>query len=340
LGRDLLERHDYAHLDLPRMVEGNLAIQGFAVPTKAPKDLIYGREDVHADSKDLIDLLADTADWPAATRESTFARAVYMASRFHDLHIRSLGSFRPILTRRDLDRFLADRRQEGPGLTAGFLCLEGAHALEGKLENLDHLYDVGYRLIGLAHFFDTDVGGSAHGVERGGLTELGRAVIRRMGEKRMILDLAHSSPQTFDDALEFLERLERAGRPRPGVCVSHTGVVATYANERNIRDEDVDRIIRLDGVVGIGLFPYALGDDTLEAFLAAVRHVADRENGRGIHHVALGSDFDGICETIVDASGLALVTEALLSDPRFDRRDVGRVMGENLVRLLRTWLPP
>ena len=77
------------------------------------------------------------------------------------------------------------------------------------------------------HFFDTEIGGSAHGVSRSGLTPLGREWVARMEAKKMVIDLAHASPATLDDVLKI------ATRP---VVVSHTGVRGTCDNERNLSD--------------------------------------------------------------------------------------------------------
>ena len=95
------------------------------------------------------------------------------------------------------------------------LAIEGAHALDGDLDNIDRLVEAGYRMMSPSHFFDTPFGGSAHGIAKGGLTDLGREMIRRMEARSMLLDLSHASPATIDDALAV------ATRP---VVVSHTGV--------------------------------------------------------------------------------------------------------------------
>jgi microsomal dipeptidase-like Zn-dependent dipeptidase len=59
----------------------------------------------------------------------------------------------------------------------------------------------------------------------------------------------------------------------------------------------------------------------------------------GIDHVALGSDFDGSTITAFDASGLALVTDALLR-AGFGPEEVRQLMGRNVLRFLMEQLPP
>ena len=76
-----------------------------------------------------------------------------------------------------------ERRKREPGIVAGLLSLEGAHALEGDPANVDRLFDAGFRMMSLAHFFDNEMAGSAHGVDKGGLTDKGRELVRRMEAK-------------------------------------------------------------------------------------------------------------------------------------------------------------
>ena len=88
-----------------------------------------------------------------------------------------------------------------------------------------------------------DIGGSAHGEVKGGLTAKGKAMIRLMEARKMIVDLAHASAATIDDTLAM------ATRP---VVVSHTGVRGTCDNPRNLTDEQLKKIAATGGVIGIG----------------------------------------------------------------------------------------
>lgn len=91
-------------------------------------------------------------------------------------------------------------KQKDPKITAGMLGIEGMHALNAKIENVDKRYDAGARMMAPAHFFDNALGGSAQGVSKEGLTDLGIEVIKKMQQKKMIVDIAHfSSPKLLDD---------------------------------------------------------------------------------------------------------------------------------------------
>ncbi len=190
-GRNLAKLADYGHVDLPRLIQGNVALQVFTVVTQVPSPL---KLEGNAEQPDNITKLAILQRWPIATWFSLNARALHQASQLKNLETQSAGKFRVIQTASDLSNYL-QQRQTQPTIAAGLLGLEGAQALEGKIEYLDRLYDAGFRLIGLAHFFDNAVSGSAHGVQQiaqtGGVIGIGfwetavcgsdvRAIVRAM----------------------------------------------------------------------------------------------------------------------------------------------------------------
>ena len=176
------------------------------------------------------------------------------------------------------------------------------------------------------HFFDTEIGGSAHGMTRGGLTPLGREWVKRMEAKKMVIDLAHASPATIDDVLKM------AARP---VVVSHTGVRGTCDNQRNLSDPQLAAISENGGVIGIGVWDTAVCGDDARAIAKAIQHAIQVA---GFEHVALGSDFDGAVVAPFDATGLPQITQALL-DLGMDEAAIEGVLGGNVRRLLKTLLP-
>jgi len=165
-GRDLLRRAGYGHVDVPRLIEGNVALVGMAASTKVPRGVNLERND---DSTDDVTLLALASRWPRSTWRSLLARAIHLATRLRSMADASGGRLTLVETRHGLESYLA-RREVEPAITAAFLAVEGAHALDGDLDNLDALARVGYRMLSPTHFFDTPFAGSAHGVVQGGLT--------------------------------------------------------------------------------------------------------------------------------------------------------------------------
>jgi membrane dipeptidase len=320
--RDLLARGARGHVDLPRLVEGGVALQFFTVVTKAPRGMNIERTE---DDSDDVTPLAVAQRWPPRTWGSLFERALHQARRLAGAEARSGGRLVFVRTAGDLARFVELRRRE-PRAVAALLGVEGAHALEGRVENLGPLFDAGVRMMAPTHFFDNEWGGSAHGVRKGGLTERGRDLVRAMEARGVIVDLAHASPQTIADVLALTTR---------PVVVSHTGVRGTCDNSRNLSDAEVRAVAATGGVVGIGFWDTATCGTDARAVARAARHVADLV---GVAHVALGSDFDGAVTTPFDATGLPQVTDALLAEG-FTEEEVSLVMGGNVLRVLAETLP-
>lgn len=321
-GRDLNRKSDYAQVDIPRLIEGNVALQVFSVVSKTPRGLNIEENSADTDS---ITLVAVAGRWPVATWTNLKARALYQAGRLKRFAAESGGRFTVIETRRDLAAFL-ERRKSDPAITAGLLALEGAQVLEGDPANVAVLFDAGYRMMAPTHFFDNEMAGSAHGIEKGGLTEAGRQMIRAMEERRMIVDIAHGSVAQIDEVLDM------ATRP---VVVSHTGVRGTCDNNRNLSDDQLRRIAENGGLVGIGFWETATCGTDAAATALAQKYVADLI---GVQHVGNGSDFDGVVKTPFDVSGMARLTEALIETGMADA-DIGAVMGGNQIRFLMENLP-
>jgi membrane dipeptidase len=321
-GRDLLERGDRGHVDIPRLVEGNVALQVFAMPTKVPRNLNIERND---DRTDDIALVALIQGWPAVTLRSLLARAEHQAARLRAMSAASRGGLALIRSAADLEALLT-RRRAGERVVGGLLAIEGAHALDGDPANVDRLFEAGYRMVGLAHFFDNVFAGSAHGTTKGGLTVAGREVVERLEAQSILVDLAHASAATIDDVLAI------ATRP---VVVSHTGVRGTADNARNLSDDQLRGIAASGGLVGIGFWPTASGGEDATSIARAIVHACAVI---GWTHVGLGSDFDGAVPVPFDSSGLGLLTAALLAEG-LDEAAIASVMGGNAVDLLARCLP-
>jgi microsomal dipeptidase-like Zn-dependent dipeptidase len=321
--RDLLRRNIYGNVDIPRLIEGGVALQAFTIVTKAPRGLNL---ETSEDNIDNVTPLIIAQRWPFRTWNSLTERALYQAHKLQDLADHSGGRLVLIKSATDLSRYLEGRQHEMQTVAA-FLGVEGAHALDGRLENLDVLFDVGVRMMAPTHYFDNEWGGSAQGVRKGGLTEKGRELIRRMEARRMIVDLSHASAQTINDVLSM------ATRP---VVVSHTGVKGTCNNSRNLGDEQLKAIAANGGIVGIGFWESATCGKDAHAIAHAIHYTADLI---GIEHVGLGSDFDGAVTTPFDATGVVQITDALLAEG-FTEDEVRMVMGGNELRFLLANLPP
>lgn len=319
--RDLLQDSPIGQVDVPKLIRGNVALQAFTVVTKTPRGLNIERNTAETDS---IFWLALTQRQPVENLSSLTQRALWQAAKLREYADKSGGKLLLIRSKGDLQNFVERRKTEK--IVGGWLGIEGAHALDGNTENVDVLFDAGFRMMSPSHFFDTDIGGSAHGVEKYGLTEKGKDVIRRMEAKGMLVDVAHASPKTIDDVLAM------ATKP---VVVSHTGVKGTCDNQRNLSDDQLRAIANTGGVVGIGFWDTAVCGEDARSIAKAIRYAA---SVIGAGHVALGSDFDGSVKVPFDTSGEALITEALI-DEGFSDEEIGQIMGGNILRLLLLSLP-
>jgi microsomal dipeptidase-like Zn-dependent dipeptidase len=321
--RDWGQRNRYGHIDLPRLIEGNVALQVFAAATKIPLGINF--EHNAADQPDLLSLLAFGQGWPRRTWGSLLERALYMAERVKELERMSNGRFRLIQSAPDLQKLLDDRQNQ-PHLVGGLLALEGIHALQGNLDNLNKLSKIGFRIIGLTHFFDNDAGGSAHGITKGGLTPFGRELVQRSQNQNMILDLTHAAPRLIDDLLAIVKK---------PVIVSHTGFQGVHPSPRNLSDEHARAIAAAGGLIGVAFFPEAAGGKTLANIVQTIRYGIDLV---GADRIAIGTDFDGAITAPIDASGMPYLVEELAHDG-FSDAEISAVMSGNALKFFGDHLP-
>lgn len=321
--RNILDRANRGHMDLPRLRDGNVALQILASTTKSPKGQNY---DANSGDTDNITSLVIAQLQPVRTWNSLLERSLWHAEKLHRAVAASDGKLRAVATAADLDALLTARRGK-PLTTGALLSIEGLHPLEGQLANLDKLYAAGFRMAGLTHFFDNDLAGSMHGLKKGGLTPFGRQVVTAMEAKGVIVDIAHCSNACVADILKM------ARRP---VVSSHGGVQATCKVNRNLSDEQIRGVAATGGLIGIGYWDAAICDTAPASIAKAMKHVRDLV---GIQHVALGSDYDGATTVRFDTSKLAQVTQALI-DAGFSDEDIRAAMGGNAVRVLRAGLVP
>ena len=320
--RSILDRGERGHVDVPRLREGNVALQVFASVTQSPRGQNL---DGNTDETDNITPLVAAQLQPPRTWGSLFERSMYHAEKLDRAVEGSDGQLQWVRTKGELDDLVA-QREAGEDVIGALYALEGLHNLEGDGSNLRRLYDAGARMAGFTHFFDNEVAGSMHGVDRGGLTDLGREVFAEMQELGMAVDLAHASPAAMADMIEL------ADAP---LVYSHGGVRATCDVNRNLTDEQIRGIADTGGVIGIGYWEDAVCGLGTGPVVDAIDHVVEVA---GIDAAALGSDFDGSVEVPWDTSHLAVITQELM-DRGYSDEDIAKIMGGNTLRVLREVLP-
>lgn len=322
--RDILKRAGRGHTDIPRLQEGNVALQVFTTVTKSPRGQNYAANST--DAPDNITPLFMGQLRPLRSWFSLRERALVQAEALEQAAARDPEALRIIRTRGDLAALL-EARAAGARVVGAILGSEGGHPLEGELANLEVLHDAGFRLIGLTHFFDNELGGSLHGAGDGaGLSDFGRQVVEAMVARGMVVDLAHASPQMVRDVLAM-----EGVRP----VLSHTGIRSHCDSPRNLSDELVAGIAAKGGVIGIGYWADVVCGRTPADIAGAIRAAIALV---GEDHVSLGSDYDGSVDAPFDAAHLSALTRALV-DAGLTEAQIAKVMGGNMVRFLSETLP-
>lgn len=272
---------------------------------------------------------------PARARRSMRTRFVY--ENAHEAHLmattevnyyRSCG-LELIGDRKQLRHYAAGWKR---GRLAAVLLMEGADPIETPAQ-LGAWVQRGVRIIGPAWGRTRYSGGTG---APGGLTELGRQLLKAMRRRRLILDLSHMADQAVADALKLW---------RGPVMASHSNARAIVAGDRQLRDETVAEIARRGGVVGVSFYAHHLlpRGERREATLAdVVAHVVRHARAAGgPEHVGLGTDLDGGFDTrYAPFEDLARLKELPAGLRRyFSRAQVDGIMGENWISFLERSLP-
>ena len=253
------------------------------------------------------------------------------------------------------------------GKIAVLVGVEGGHAIENDLQNLEQYYELGARYMTLTHNETTPWADASYDQpQHGGLSSFGKEVVRTMNRLGMLVDLSHASDDTVHDAVKV---------SRSPIFASHSSVQAICPSRRNLKDELIKGIAGTGGLVMVNFFPLFLIPEgaeieqrfidksnslrsknlTADQFRAEmdewgkqqpsmprcyvghlVDHIDHLVKVAGIGHVGLGSDYDGITygpEQMPDVSGFPYVTQELLNRG-YSHADIKKVLGENFLRLL------
>jgi membrane dipeptidase len=220
------------------------------------------------------------------------------------------------------------------GRHAAFLGIQGGNALDRDLGALDLIPDDLIVRITLVHLSSSRIGvtsSPAAGARRGeGLSDFGRDYVRRLDEKRILVDLAHVNREGFFDAVAVHDR----SLP---LIVTHTGVTGVTPHWRNLDDEQLHAIADSGGTVGVMYQSSFLGDPYWGGRSESViRHVEHVVKTVGEDFASLGSDWDGaICPPRDLTSPLhlpRLVEHMLRRGWSADR--IAKILGGNYLRVV------
>ena len=219
-------------------------------------------------------------------------------------------------------------RIKAAGHKAIMLGIENGYAIGTDLTRVEHFRRKGVVYMTLCHNGDNDLCDAACRSERehGGLSALGREVIKEMNRTGMMVDLSHASEETFFDALALSHT--------PIVC-SHSSSRALCNHPRNLTDEQLQALAQSGGVAQATLYTGFLRADGQATLTDAVRHILHMISVAGIDHVGIGTDFDGDggVPGCANASELINLTEALQAEGLTDD-DLRRLWGGNFIRVM------
>jgi membrane dipeptidase len=272
------------------------------------------------------------------------------------------SAFELALTADDVERI------HKAGKIASMIGMEGGHSIDNSLANLRMFHRLGARYMTLTHSLNTPWADSCSDKPaHDGLSPFGEDVVREMNWLGMLVDLSHVSPETMADAI----RVSQAP-----VIFSHSNARAVSDHVRNVPDDILKQLPKNGGVVMVTFVPGFLSpevadwnrrqtaeQDRLKAASpndeAAVKagvakwtaanpapaatiedvasHVDHIRKVAGIDHIGIGSDFDGITQTVKDLDNVAAyprLTAELLRRGYSDA-DVRKILGRNILRVMR-----
>ncbi|MBE6124949.1 MAG: membrane dipeptidase [Erysipelotrichaceae bacterium] len=294
-GKDF--RDNDCHISLKKMTEGNYLMQCFAM-------FLY---------------LEKTPE--------PFKQCNVFIDYFDKMMRENSDVIRPVTT---VEEILENREK---GLMSAMLTIEEGEAIEGSLENLQHFYDRGVRMMTLTWNFANQLAFPNYVYEgridtERGLTEKGIEVIKKMWEIGMIVDVAHLNDAGIYDVFKY------ATKP---IVASHSNARAVHDVPRNLSDDMIIKMKENGGIMGINYCPDFISKDTEHNQIPdIIRHIKHIVEVGGIETVALGSDFDGIPTPVgmSDCSKTNDLYDALVREG-FSEEDIDKIFYKNFLRVLK-----
>ncbi|RUO23041.1 peptidase M19 [Aliidiomarina minuta] len=262
---------------------------------------------------------------------------------------------------------LSEHQQQG--LISLPMGMENGAPIEGSLDNLHHFFERGVRYITLAHSEDNHISDSSYDIRAqwGGLSPFGEELVVEMNRIGMMVDVSHISDAAFYDVLEITEV--------PVIATHSSARAFTPGWQRNMSDEMIEALAENGGVVQVTFGStfvtaqanqhrariqrltdeineeFGEGTEEAEAAIAAMReeneypfatyedvlnhfdHIVELV---GIDHVGIGSDYDGVGDTLPeglkDASTFPNLIQGFL-DRGYSEEDIDKILYKNTMRV-------
>lgn len=335
-GHDIGKRLKVGHTDIPRMLEGGIDVQVFAV-------------------------WSDDKKWASGA----FKHAIEQIDSLESVIRRNANQIEIAKSYNDIQRI------QSLGKIAAVIGIEGGNMIVESTANLEELYNKGARYLTLTWNYNLPwvtaaaIEDSKPKKEQKGLSKEGKIIIRKMNALGMMVDLSHASKKTFYDVMKVSKK---------PVLVSHSNAASLTPHSRNLDDKQLKALKRNKGVIGVNFYSGFIDstyDNRLKANYTAqegnepavnmstweqydeltvenklkadapmerlLEHIDYLVGKVGIDHVAIGSDFDGIESAPIglgDVSTFPTLTKGLL-ERGYKKEEVAKIMGLNFLRILK-----
>ena len=176
---------------------------------------------------------------------------------------------------------------------------------------------------------DNELGCGALTKNDTGLTSLGKKYIEELNRQGILIDVSHASEKTFYDVIEITKE---------PIIATHSCAYGLCKHKRNLTDEQIKEIAKLNGTIGVCFFKAFLTDKGEATIDDVIDHIIYIASLVGVKHVSLGSDFEGIEKTSLPQD-LKSVKELKNLYTRMEQRgitsaEISQILGENLIAIL------
>lgn len=301
-------------------------------------DGLYSNDDLHVDIKKMMKshyMLQCFAVFINLGYGDPFENA----NRYIDVFEKQMNNYKNFITpvkhyREVMDAFSKNK-------ISALLTIEEGGVLEGNINNLQHFYNRGVRMMTLTWNYKNEIASPNLLANKtrekndlfridtdNGLTPFGIEVVKRMNKLGMIIDVSHLSDKGFYDVIKY------SSSP---IVASHSNARGVCGVGRNLSDDMILKIKEKHGLIGINYCPDFLGDNPKDNQLEnIVKHIKYIKELAGVGIISLGSDFDGIpTPNGFEDSSKMILLENRLSQEGFSQEELEKIFYKNFLRLLK-----